>query len=146
MCLLSPLVDKLYIDDFAARVRSPQLEDLTVWVGDDEEFVFFDRLLSEQLRWENRHKFVWIVKYCWQPSGIKAWHSGLAERDEKLKALAALVGMKDNPPQNWDDYKAWTNELGDSVCTYVSKHVALEGGTGEHLLVLKLVNSVCSRA
>lgn len=36
MCLLSPLVDKLYVDDFAGRVRSLQQEDLTINVGDKE--------------------------------------------------------------------------------------------------------------
>lgn len=46
MCVLSPLVDQLYVDYFVTRAYSPRLEDLTVRVVSDKE----DATIIDEIR------------------------------------------------------------------------------------------------
>lgn len=121
MSLLSPLVDQQYVEELGARVRSPKLEELKVWVGDDEKFVLFDRDFPEQLRWENQHKVNWHVQYSLQCSDLKISENGRADRERMLMALGAIVEIYQSPPQDWNEYIAWVDELGVSIQDYIGK-------------------------
>ncbi|MCJ1463860.1 hypothetical protein MMC07_002469 [Pseudocyphellaria aurata] len=140
MCLLSPFVDQQYVEELGTRVRSPKLDHLTVWVGDDEKFALFDKNLPEQLRWENRHKVGWHVQYSSQSSDLNIWENGQKRRSRMLTVLAGFVGLHQSPPQDWDEYKAWVNELGDAVQDQIRKLTRERQIRGDQPLVRMLLD------